>query len=615
MTQPVLSSVAAELVTREPPVAAVATEDDIWVDAADDELPLYVTALSAASSALACFYTTRALYDGASSIAMRLSSLTAVVLATMLSAASVVLVASAMREVEAPREQTTTSADETQTALRLEILPSHQVEESDESRASIDCVEACRAARGEAVATPKEGVELQHVLSFDIEGLCASETFDMFWSHRDDGTTFFTQFLNIHAKNKNACATDWEAATTTIDQCRVLSRTIETLHPLATSIRLPGLALVIPTVKTQRAFLFVDNGDGLNLAVFERSKFKDIPYADALRVETVWLFTRIEHRVTRVTVYFRCVFLTKVLAVPRLIQRLAVSKTKSELSTTYNKWRNAVVTALGDRNSEPTQPRVALQSGTRSNVNNSPTTSRATQLAQRKKRRSNKSKQRARRDLPSRPPPPPPLSSKSSFTACSPRDSDYSLFDDIFCLRKMANGDPKLRPNSHPSRPLYLTGASRTDSFRLSGLSKSDLDENEFSPSSRLPTPQSAQSPLGSVSSSSLKAASRLFASCALDRSKLESRLIEDVPPPPPPYNFRQPSRALATKSTPPVTQADDVSPKCAFKLEEDSPAPRLNVISLNACAQTANTVRPIPHMEQSISVDNPVQGLSSRSS
>ena len=167
------------------------------------------------------------------------------------------------------------------------------------------------------------------VVHFLLDGTKADGIFDSFWA---DG--FYADFLNVHAKNKKATATEWNS-----DQ-----RTVTTLHPLATQIRLPGLSLVIPTVKSQRVFKFDDDDDDdddVHLAIFERSKFESIPYADALRVETVWLFGGKEE--TEVRVYFRCLFIDKVLTVPRWIQRLAVAKTKGELHVTYSKWKAAAL--------------------------------------------------------------------------------------------------------------------------------------------------------------------------------------------------------------------------------------------------------------------------------
>ncbi|KAJ8606645.1 hypothetical protein CTAYLR_008388 [Chrysophaeum taylorii] len=383
-------------------------EEDEMDEEEVEELPLPVTAASAATSAFACFYAARAWYDGASSMVARLCSALVVVVFTMLAAAGVVLVASAIlwQEAEpkevAPRrlEEKKEVEEETRGAQK----GTEEVEE-DEGRTAIAAVEACRAAVAAEGGSPPDDAP-QHVLTFDLDGLRAGEVFEELWSEKAIGgdKTFYTYFLNEHAKNKNATATAWVAAddeeNDESSSFKVVSRRVETLHPLATSIKIPGVALVIPTVKRQRALVF-DGSDPLSLAVFERSKFKEIPYPDLLRVETTWLFYRHAARATRVHVYFRCVFLTKVLAVPRWLQRLAVAKTKGELAATYSKWRDAV---RGRLDAPAVRPVPGL----------------ATPTKQDHRRRKRHFK-------------PPPPTAPPPGAADNP---DFSVLEDIFCFRR-----------------------------------------------------------------------------------------------------------------------------------------------------------------------------------
>ena len=232
-----------------------------------------------------------------------------------------------------------------------------------------DAVRRCRRLRGEEDEDVSQKDPWMHVVTFGLDA-DADAIFDLYWKD-----SFYARFLNDYAKNKNATATDW-----TTDR----SRTVTTLHPLATNIRIPGVSLVIPTVKSQRCFLTKtsENGGGddslnarrqesndddifvvtdedttkeegpLKVAIFERSKFESIPYADALRVEALWLYSAVANA-TKVRVYFRCLFIDKVLAVPKWMQRIAIAKTKGELHVTYAKWKTAVTEA----NSPPPKER------------------------------------------------------------------------------------------------------------------------------------------------------------------------------------------------------------------------------------------------------------------
>lgn len=223
-----------------------------------------------------------------------------------------------------------------------------------DARAAYETVELCRsAAATEAASTTSESPFLR-VISFDLAAPAAS-VFDSYWADEhavaaaaaDDeadaeqtARSFYPYFLNARCANTGARAQKWAA-----DARRgSWTRRVDTLHPLATSIRVPGFSLPsIPTVKVQRAYESVD--DGCALAITEASRFDKIPYAAALRVETTWCFLKAEAG-CRVSVYYRCVFLKEVLSIPGWIQRYCVTQTKTELATTLGKWLDAASEAL-----------------------------------------------------------------------------------------------------------------------------------------------------------------------------------------------------------------------------------------------------------------------------
>lgn len=377
-----------------------------------EELPLEVTSASAAASAVVFFYSSRALMTTAS-VAARWASAFVVAGLTVLTAACVVLAVYQPQHDDEQVEEEETTASEDAPA---------QVDPPRDDVAGF--VEACaNDATGKHGRV--DGEPFARVMSFEapVEG---SQVFGILWSG-----DFYTRFLNEKAKNKDAKATPWEG------QDKVYTRTVETLHPLATSVKLPGLALVIPTVKRQRALLYDED---LRLAIFETSKFTDIPYADALRVETVWLFYQ-----SQVFVYFRCVWLASVLSVPRWIQRLCTLKTKGELSITYGKWRDFANETL-----EASRPSLAKRS-------------------------------RRKRGPKPAPPSKPPHASRNH--------PDYSVLNDIFCLRPTANshearclGDDDLEhsPRRTPIKGLFSSCAHSND--RNEPLSHKDpsIDTSSF---------------------------------------------------------------------------------------------------------------------------------------
>jgi len=230
------------------------------------------------------------------------------------------------------------------------------------ARAAVD---ACLAAGGAASTGGDEPHAL--VLAADLAGVAPARVFEAFWadgnvvasaasgafdggSFDGDGDaprSFYPYFLEAFCANEGATATPWTRAAPR-------ERRVDTRHPLTTSIRMPGLALAIPTVKTQRAFF--DPSPACALAITESSRFDGIPYAAALQVETTWLFSGGGDD-TKVAVFYRCVFLTEVLSIPRWIQRFCVAKTKGELHATYAKWLGAAAGCLEQAPLSPSKPR------------------------------------------------------------------------------------------------------------------------------------------------------------------------------------------------------------------------------------------------------------------
>lgn len=382
----------------------------------EQEVPLGVTALSAAAAACTCFFGTKNWYDHSASLASRMLCLISIICLSLSAAAIIVLSGSALafEEGEQVDEYCDVAGGQQRATVEEhdESGGGKREGDDDEMQTALDLVEACRrAAPDSSNAVPEShGGPLAHVLSFDLE-MKAADTFEKYWADYADGGTFYTTFLQEHVKNKNAVATGWEEVAK-----GARHRKVETLHPLATSIRVPGLALVIPTVKRQIAFEN-DENDEVALAIFERSRFKDIPYAGALRVETVWLF----YKDTTVHVYFRCVFLTKVLKVPSWIQRLASHNTKTELNTTYSKWRDAVRDDLLDH--QPTTTTRTDAAGEQ----------QQDQQPRRNLRQSSSTSERGRNSAQA--PPPFSLDGRNATYSSSDQQHVRSL-DDIFCFRK-----------------------------------------------------------------------------------------------------------------------------------------------------------------------------------
>ena len=171
-----------------------------------------------------------------------------------------------------------------------------------EAKRAFEAVELCREAAATEASTSGGDVPHLHCLSFDLPDVSPKDAFAAFWADENgfaaaaeaeaeaDGCaapssgdsprnarSFYPWFLNARCKNTGACATAW-AKDAKEGSSR---RRVDTQHPLSTSIRMPGLALAIPTIKIQRVY-----EDESTLAVAEESCFDKIPYAAALRVET-----------------------------------------------------------------------------------------------------------------------------------------------------------------------------------------------------------------------------------------------------------------------------------------------------------------------------------------
>lgn len=181
--------------------------------------------------------------------------------------------------------------------------------ESDDERARAAETEAAdleqsRAAEIEAADLVAVFDEASLLVEFHIEHP-VEVVFATLW----ESATFYEEVLAEEEPRVEA----WNGST----------RMVETRHPLAVNMpRWTGLAgLSIPTVKTQRAVP--------PLVVHERSTFAGFPMAQAIAVETAWIFNPTLDDGTEVTVKFRCTF-DKV--VPSWLRPTIISKTRQELA-------------------------------------------------------------------------------------------------------------------------------------------------------------------------------------------------------------------------------------------------------------------------------------------
>ena len=187
------------------------------------------------------------------------------------------------------------------------------------------------------------------VVAFDLASTTCDDVYARFWA--DGSPSFYVTFLSSALANPGPRASTWEGG----------RRRIDTKHPLAVPIWVPGVDMAIPTVKVQRAFLrgaeddHVDSqrkGRSTELHITESSRFDSIPYAAALTVETTWLFAeRPDAAGLHVEIFYRFVFNASVLYVPGWIRSLCITKTKAELEIAYSKWRDLVASHLSESDS------------------------------------------------------------------------------------------------------------------------------------------------------------------------------------------------------------------------------------------------------------------------
>ena len=152
------------------------------------------------------------------------------------------------------------------------------------------------------------------VLTFDL-AVTPSEAFAKFWEN-----DYYARVLEEKCNNEDVTFEPWRN-----DQPR--TRKVNTRHPLAKDISMPGISFSIPTAKVQRVFFDVCE---MAFSIVEKSRFEKIPYARALAVETVWLFQRKGSSIFG-RVYYRCVFDCTVLSVPKWIQSYCNAHTREEL--------------------------------------------------------------------------------------------------------------------------------------------------------------------------------------------------------------------------------------------------------------------------------------------
>ena len=171
-----------------------------------------------------------------------------------------------------------------------------------------------------------ESVEggIRLVLTFDL-AVTPSEAFAKFWEN-----DYYARVLEEKCNNEDVTFEPWRNE-------HPKTRKVNTRHPLAKDISMPGISFSIPTAKIQRVFFDVED---MAFCIVEESRFEKIPYARALAVETVWLFERKGSSIFG-RVYYRCVFDTTVLSVPKWIQSYCNAHTREELIVTYGHWISA----------------------------------------------------------------------------------------------------------------------------------------------------------------------------------------------------------------------------------------------------------------------------------
>ena len=198
------------------------------------------------------------------------------------------------------------------------------VDQLDEKDEALNTIQRC----AKLATNDSEGEEVEGgfrlVLTFDL-AVTPSEAFAKFWEN-----DYYARVLEEKCHNEDVTFEPWRN-----DQPR--TRKVNTRHPLAKDISVPGISFSIPTAKIQRVFFDVED---MAFCVVEESRFEKIPYARCLAVETVWLFQRKGSSIYG-RVYYRCVFDCTVLSVPKWIQSYCNAHTREELIVTYGHWISA----------------------------------------------------------------------------------------------------------------------------------------------------------------------------------------------------------------------------------------------------------------------------------
>lgn len=212
--------------------------------------------------------------------------------------------------IKAPAPEKTATQDEDEEALTI----------ADARRTIERCTTLARAdLNDEECDSPRGNFRL--VLSFDL-AVTPADAFAKFWEN-----DFYARVLEEKCGNEDVSFEPWHAGPPQ-------RRRVNTMHPLAGDVKVPGISFAIPTYKVQRVFRDVAE---MAFCIVEESRFEKIPYARALAVETVWLFS-LRGSSIFVRLYYRCIFDTTVLSVPKWIQHYCAAHTREELVVTYGKW-------------------------------------------------------------------------------------------------------------------------------------------------------------------------------------------------------------------------------------------------------------------------------------
>jgi len=184
----------------------------------------------------------------------------------------------------------------------------------DQDAEALNTIQRCAKLATNDSEGEEEDLGFRLVLTFDL-AVTPSEAFAKFWEN-----DYYARVLEEKCNNEDVTFEPWRN-----DQPR--TRKVNTRHPLAKDISMPGISFSIPTAKVQRVFFDVCE---MAFCIVEESRFEKIPYARCLAVETVWLFERKGSSIFG-RVYYRCVFDCTVLSVPKWIQSYCNAHTREEL--------------------------------------------------------------------------------------------------------------------------------------------------------------------------------------------------------------------------------------------------------------------------------------------